>query len=74
MITEDPKGYHGRPLKWHEDLAAVLLPQVDVPELEEAMRQLSIITLLDESWTNSEIPKGRRAPHPVFWPPNIDLH
>lgn len=74
MINEDPNGFHGRPLKWHEDLASVLLPQVDVPELEEVIRQLSIIPLVDGSWTNSEIPRGRRAPRPVFWPPNIDLH
>lgn len=74
MITHDPDGFHGRPSKWHEELAAVLLPQVDAPELETAIRQLRIIPLLDGSWTNSEIPKGRRAPRPVFWPDNIDLH
>lgn len=74
MITDDPDGFHGQSLKWHEELATILLPLVDLHELEEAIRQLSIIPLLDGSWTNSEILKGRRAPHPVFWPSNIDLH
>lgn len=74
MITEDPDGFHGRSAKWHEDLAAILLPQVDVPELKTAIRQLSIIPLLDGTWSNSEIPHGRHAPEPAFWPSNIDLH
>lgn len=74
MITDDASGFHGRPSKWHEDLAAILLPQVDVPELERAVRQLDIIPLLDGSWTNSLIPEGERSPQPVFWPANIDLH
>lgn len=74
MITEDPDGFYGRSSKWHEDLATVLLPLVDNPELEEAIRRLSIIPLLDESWTNSQVVSGRRAPRPVFWPDDIDLH
>lgn len=74
MITHDPDGFHDRPSKWHEELATVLLPLVDLHDLEKAMRQLSIIPLLDGSWANSEILRGRRAPRPVFWPPDIDLH
>lgn len=74
MITDDSDGFHSRSLKWHEELATVLLPLVDVHELEGSIRKLGIIPLLDGSWTNSEILRGRRAPRPVFWPSNIDLH
>lgn len=73
MINDDPDGFHGRSSKWHEELATVLLPLIDLNELEEAIRQLTIIPLLDGSWTNSKILRGRRAPRPVFWPSNIDL-
>ena len=77
MISDDEVEFRGRPSKWHESLAAVLLPQVDIPELKEAIQQLSIIPLLDGSWMNSEIPKGKRGQQvrrPVFWPVDIDLH
>ncbi|KAI7779775.1 hypothetical protein LA080_000372 [Diaporthe eres] len=74
MINDDPDGFHGRSSKWHEELATVLLPLVDLHELEGAIRQLRIVPLLDGSWTNSQIVRGRRAPRPVFWPSNIDLH
>lgn len=74
MITDDPDRFHGRSSKWHEGLATKLLSQVDDPELEGAIRELSMIPLLDGSWANSEIRRGRRAPRPVFWPSNIDLH
>lgn len=76
MISDDSVGFHAKSPKWHEDLGSVLLPQVDVPKLKEAIRQLNIIPLVDGSWTNSEMPKGRRllrVPRPVFWPVNIDL-
>lgn len=74
MIVENPDGFHDRLPKWHEELATVLLPLVDVPELKEAIRQLTLVPLLGGSWTNTEIPKGRRVPRPVFWPENIHLH
>lgn len=73
MIIDDPDGFHSRSPKWHEDLAAALLPLVDVPELKEVIRQLNIVPLLDGSWTNTEIRKGTRTSRPNFWPLDIDL-
>lgn len=73
MISEIPDEFHVRSSKWHEELATALLPLVDVPELEEVIRKLTIVPLLGGSWTNTEIPKQRRVPRPVFWPDNIDL-
>lgn len=77
MITNDPSTFQDKPSGWHENLAAVLLPQVDVPGLEEKIQQLNIVPLLDGTWTNTEAPQGRRlqrVPRPVFWPEDIDLH
>lgn len=81
MIAKAPNSFQSKSSRWHENLASILLTQADIPDLEESVRKLKLVPLLDGTWMDTELSKGlskgkrlHRAPRPVFWPADIDLH